>query len=60
MKLKKFRVEVVSRYLDGDFDVDVVYVSATSAEHAEEVAFDRCGGEWGCCGNVEFIVRKIA
>lgn len=55
---KRYRVEVVSRYEDG-YDTETIYVWAFNAEHAEEVAWDRCGGESGACGGVEFRVTRL-
>lgn len=55
MKLKRYRVECTQRYIDESHtETEVVFVSAYDREHAEEKAFDLCGGESGLCSNMEF------
>jgi hypothetical protein len=57
--MKRYKVECIQRYLDGGSDTEIIYVTAYDHEHAEELAFDRCGGPWGQCTNMEFCATLI-
>lgn len=52
--MKVFLIEITSRYLDGTSETEIIRVRAYSSEHAEERAFDLCGGESGGCQGVTF------
>lgn len=55
MKLKRYRVECTQHYIDEPHtETEVIFVSAFDTEHAEEKAFDLCGGESGLCSNMTF------
>lgn len=56
--MKTYLVEITSRYLDGTSESETIIVRAYSAEHAEERAFELCGGESGGCQGVTFKARK--
>jgi len=47
--------------LDGTTETEIVHVSACDAEHAEEKAFDLCGGPFGQATGMTFkatLVKK--
>jgi hypothetical protein len=56
--MKRYKVECIQRYLNGDSSTEIIYVNAYDREHAEEIAFERCGGPWGQCNNMEFHAVK--
>lgn len=51
--MKTYRVRIVSRYEDGT-EEEIMHVDAYDTEHAEEKAFELCGGPSGHCSNVTF------
>jgi hypothetical protein len=54
-KLKRYRVECIQYYCDEHGpDVSVIHVLAYDYEHAEEKAFDACGGPAGFASGMEF------
>ena len=57
--MKNYQVTITSRYLDGTSETETMYVRAYSREHAEEKAFDLCGGPHGHCHGVTFEAQKI-
>ena len=55
MKLKRYKVECTQHYIDESHtETEVVFVTAYDREHAEEKAFDLCGGGSGLCSNTTF------
>lgn len=56
--MKRYKVKCIQRYLDGDSSTEIIYVNAYDREHAEEIAFDRCGGAFGQCSNMQFKAVK--
>lgn len=56
--MKTYLVEVTSRYLDGTSESETFSVRAYSSEHAEERAFELCGGPAGHCHGMTFKARK--
>jgi hypothetical protein len=56
--MKTYLVEIMSRYLDGTSESEIISVRAYSLEHAEERAFELCGGSAGHCHGMTFRARK--
>ena len=57
--MKTYFVQITSRYLDGTSESEIISVRAWSAEHAEERAFDLCGGPEGNCHGMSFKALKV-
>ena len=52
--MKTYLVKITSRYLDGTSESETISVQAYSLGHAEERAFELCGGPAGHCHGVTF------
>jgi len=59
-KLKRYRVECIQHFCDEHgSDVSVMHFLAYDTEHAEEKAFDACGGPAGFASGMEFKATRI-
>ena len=53
--MKRYKVECTQHYIDEPYtETQIIFVSAFDREHAEEKAFDLCGGESGLCSKMTF------
>ena len=57
--MKRYRVTVTSRHLDGTSETETMYVRAYSREHAEEKAFDLCCSLSGEGHGITFDAQKL-